>query len=255
LLEGVVVSVPEDLEEQLLSVLSRVVGLAGDADLVFVGRSPESLFDLASGLLADTSWSPRVELLPLSLPPGEHLRPADERTLQAYLATASLDAPRIASHTRLVAFVDLVSSGETLAQLVAAIRDSCHAPVDWRSVVSKLRVVGITCGGKLWADRIRAHRLLPPRCLATVSISFPLWHYLADDQPKVSRSFGPWVWRDESVGKPPRDPQALQALRLAVYLFELGRRREVRRQFAAELANQPAFRSAWLRSLALELKR
>ena len=33
-----------------------MVASAGDGDLVFVGRSPESLYDYLGGILAETSW-------------------------------------------------------------------------------------------------------------------------------------------------------------------------------------------------------
>ncbi|HEY7768416.1 tetratricopeptide repeat protein, partial [Longimicrobium sp.] len=44
-----------------------VVARAGDARLVFVGRSLENVFDYLSGILSDTEWPGRCELLLVSL--------------------------------------------------------------------------------------------------------------------------------------------------------------------------------------------
>ena len=44
-----------EFEDDLLACAARVLAFAGDSDLVFVGRSPQPLFDLLSGLLLDTS--------------------------------------------------------------------------------------------------------------------------------------------------------------------------------------------------------
>jgi hypothetical protein len=53
---------PELLLE-LARCCARVLAFAGDSDLVFVGRSPESLFDLLSGFLEGTSRAGRASLL------------------------------------------------------------------------------------------------------------------------------------------------------------------------------------------------
>src|SRR4051812_11016458 len=56
----------EGLEEDLLVCCARVVAFAGDSDITFVGRSPESLFDLLSGMFFETSWATRLSLLNIS---------------------------------------------------------------------------------------------------------------------------------------------------------------------------------------------
>ena len=69
---------------------------AGDADLVFVGRSPESLYDYLRGACFDTSWHDRLHLLLVSL---DTRWPAVRRivALQNYLATVGLDPRDTAS--------------------------------------------------------------------------------------------------------------------------------------------------------------
>jgi hypothetical protein len=53
--------------DDLLPCCARIIGFAGDSDLYFVGRSPESLFDHLSGLLLDSSWADRPRLLHFSM--------------------------------------------------------------------------------------------------------------------------------------------------------------------------------------------
>ena len=62
-------------------------------------------------------------------------------------------------------------------------------------------------------------------------------------------------WGDDRVTKPLREDEALQALALAVRLFDLGREPATRRRFARSLAREPAMSERWFRSLVLELKR
>ena len=45
---------------------ARILAFCDNADLCFVGRSPENFFDHLSGLLIDSSWSQRVQLLQFS---------------------------------------------------------------------------------------------------------------------------------------------------------------------------------------------
>src|SRR5688572_2522645 len=67
LIEGEKAQTYDAFSDQLLHCCARVLALGGDSDLVFVGRSPESIFDHLSGLLLDTSWFDRLELLHFSM--------------------------------------------------------------------------------------------------------------------------------------------------------------------------------------------
>src|SRR5215470_9830070 len=57
---------PEFLDD-LLPCAVRCLALSHNGDLCFIGRSPESLFDLLSGLLLDTSWADRLRLVAFSM--------------------------------------------------------------------------------------------------------------------------------------------------------------------------------------------
>ena len=43
--------------EEIRRCCARVIAMAGDSRLVFIGRSPENLHDYLTGALAETSWS------------------------------------------------------------------------------------------------------------------------------------------------------------------------------------------------------
>ncbi|MEW5986029.1 MAG: hypothetical protein AB1791_05295 [Chloroflexota bacterium] len=81
-----------------------------------------------------------------------------------------------------------------------------------------------------------------------------LWGYLGDAQEKLEPSYPPWRWGDEALLKPPRNVEALDALSLAVALYEAGCSKPMRLEFAGRLAQEPAMKEAWFRSLILELK-
>src|SRR5207244_13621968 len=105
LVEGTHPETCSELLEPLLPCAVRVLAFAGDADLVFVGRSPESLFDLLSGLLFDSSWFERLVLLHFSMygldwTKLNALHPEALPALRAYMETLALDPVRIAARDR-----------------------------------------------------------------------------------------------------------------------------------------------------------
>ena len=53
--------------DELVACAARVLALSADGDLYFVGRSMDSLYDLLSGALRETSWNDRLNILPLSM--------------------------------------------------------------------------------------------------------------------------------------------------------------------------------------------
>ncbi len=67
LVEGERARAYPSLSDDLLRCCSRLLAFSDDANLVFVGRSPESIFDYLSGLLFDSSWFERLELLHFSM--------------------------------------------------------------------------------------------------------------------------------------------------------------------------------------------
>jgi hypothetical protein len=249
-------------EEDLLTCAARALAFAGDSDLVFVGRSPQPLFDLLSGLLIETSWSDRLRLLNVGL---RHVRAPTEEQLRAiypYFEEVGLEPHALAQRRRGTALVDVVDTGETLGALLTFLKDWSDAVLaEWRAVARKIRVVGLTWREKTspntrrWQQHAEWVKRLRPHEIKNVSVPGRLGTYLAAEAPKTNYSFTPSWWGDEEVTKPVRDHEAREALALALHLFDFGRTAETRRRFARTLRNEPAMKESWFRSLILELKR
>jgi hypothetical protein len=259
---------PDDeawLETALLPVLARVLAYSDDGDLFFVGRSPESLFDYASGLLFDTSWAGRLHLLHYSMWGNSVNRLETEHPralvdLRRYLTALALDPLGIKNRPRSVTLVDLVSNGTTFDSLIQVLYEWCAATTgDWEAIQDKLHIVGLTFQQPTspktwrwqqhseWVDRLGRGRV------KNISIAHDLYRYIGDNQPKMALSYPPWRWGDPAVTHPRYDEPTLQALRLAVSLFDAGRTREQRQRLVTALAGQPAMRYAWFRRLITEL--
>lgn len=244
---------------------ARVVARTGDARLVFVGRSPENLFDYLTGALADTGWAERCDLLSVSIPWGDVHgflpRPLVEG-LHAHFRALRLSPAEIAAAPRPVAFVDLVSSGTTFGSLGATLATWAREEgVDPNAVRRRLRFVGLTIQGKnspntwRWFQRVEWAKDFPRSALRGVSVPYWFWTELANYQDKTMRSNSAEHWGTENLMRPPRTPEAFAALKLAVRLHEHARTRAERERFAALLAAREEMREPWLRSLVVAIRR
>ena len=244
---------------------ARVLKAAGECDLFFVGRSPESLFDYLRGVCRATPWFGRLHLLLLSLRRLED--PGVRRDcgrgmadLRGYFTTVGLDPDSLARRRRPVAFADLVCNGETFANLIRLLhRWSTERNADWPAVRRKLRFVAIvetpSDRGRPWQKRQHeAIALLDRGAVRTIAVPRRLWRYLGDDQPKVAASYAPHRWGDPDAARPPRAERHYHALRLALQLFHTGESRPERLAFLRALAAAGAFRVAGHRSLASALR-
>lgn len=242
---------------------ARVVGGAGDSRLVFVGRSPESLFDYLTGALAGTPWADRCDLLSVSLPADVHtVSPHALRALRAQHQAFGLHPAQIASASRPVAFVDLVWKGRTFGQLSAFLsRWARDEGVDVHAVRRRLRWIGITVRGKnspntwRWFQQVNWAREYPRGALHGVSADYWFWTYLGDDQEKTMPSNTADRWGTEELAHPGRDPERYLALQEAFAIHEAARTPAERERFAAELIRRPQMREPWLRSLVVALRR
>jgi hypothetical protein len=196
----------DDFFSQLLSCCSRVLAFADDSDLIFVGRSPESIFDHLSGLLFDTSWFDRLGLLQFSMrrqDEGEINRryPNAIMAMREYLRHLQLDPPALITRARPVSFIDLVLTGDTFSRLISVLHSwSKDSSVEWNAVRRKLRLIGITERTKTSPKTWRWHQhaewttVLQRGSIKNVSIPRELWEYLGGCQFKVTRSFTPARW-------------------------------------------------------------
>ncbi len=243
---------------------ARVIAAAGDARLVFVGRSPENLFDYLTGALAGTSWSDRLAILHLSLKNHyETWAEMSEQTrcaMREQFAALGLDPMRIATTPRPVALIDVIYEGETFGKLVGLLAGwAADERIDDRAVRRRMRIVAIVTRGEDGYTTQRWKRLdwalaFRPGAVKGVPVPQWFWSYLGDSDAKVTRPNPPRVWGDPEMARPPRGPRHAEALRLALDLYEAGRSRIERDALAAAIAKQPAVRHVWCRVLASEFR-
>ncbi|MGO8947111.1 MAG: hypothetical protein ACLQUY_05505 [Ktedonobacterales bacterium] len=261
LLDGPRAPAYPEFVDDLLACAARCLALSHNGDLCFLGRSPESLFDLLSGLLLDTPWADRLRLVPFSM------RNLDTRTVRRRIPGAieslhmhfrllGIGPDELIAAAHPVVFIDLVASGRTLGHLVSVLHAwSKLADIDWQAVKAKVRIVGITWSErpspKTW--RWQAHAewvdLLNRGAIKNVAVPWRLWDYLGNRQAKVTESFSPWRWATGELSTPRYDEAHLAALRLAADLFDSGRMHRYREPFVGLLSQERAMRSVWFRSL------
>ena len=256
----------DDFLSQLLSCCSRVLAFADDSDLVFVGRSPESIFDHLSGLLLDTSWFDRLGLLQFSMRWQNEAEinrryPNAIIAMRDYLRHLQLDPPALITRARPVSFIDLVASGDTFSRLISVLHNwSKESSIEWNAVRRKLRLIGITERTKTSPKTWRWHQhaewttVLQRGSIKNVSIPKDLWGYLGDYQFKVTRSFTPSRWARPDSARPTYTDQQLKALRLAYDLFEYGMTTERREELATYMTKEPSMKLRWFRGLVQEIR-
>lgn len=250
--------------DDLRACCAAVLAAAGDVDLVFVGRSPESMYDYLRGACFDTSWRDRMALLLVSLRARRAPTRDELAAMHGYLATVGLDPRDVARRRRPLALVDLVCEGGTFHRLAHLLHArACHTRADWRAARRKLRIVAITARDPErrheWSGALRRRvtggGLLPRTAAANVTVDARLWNFLGNRQPKLTDSHAPQSWADPRVAAPPaHTPHLRSALRAAADLFRHARDRPERLRFISDLARHGALRHAALRTLAAELR-
>lgn len=245
----------------------RILAEGGDSGLVFLGRSPESLFDYLSGALLGTPWEDRLTLLNLSLRDGalEHGgRPLAPRRSagRLHLKEVGLDPRQLSQAGRPISLIDLVYTGQTFGNLISFLDAwALESGLDPQAYRRRLRLVGISIRTKnspntrRWQQATAWATLFRPGVLRGIAIPQPLWTYLGDIQAKVTPSNPPWRWTDRTLQRPPRDPAHLEALRFAVAFHRLAQRGDERDTFARYLATLPAMRDPWFRRLVTQIRR
>lgn len=158
--------------------------------------------------------------------------------------------------------MDLVYSGDTFLNLLAFLHNwSIHTDVAWHMVIRRIRFIGVTMRTKTspntWRWQQKANRacMLPFGAVKNVSIDKHLWSYFGDFQGKLTPSNSPDRWGDPALAEPEYSEERLNALSLALNIYQSGKKRAFRREFSGLLSQQPAMKEAWFRQLALDLKR
>ncbi|GAB2868326.1 hypothetical protein [Lentzea nigeriaca] len=254
LLDGIAMPEPWYLDD-LAECAGKVLARSGNGDLVFVGRSLDSMFDLLSGALPDRS----LARLPVSFQRGRAIAHADVPRARELAAEIGITPASLARRDRPVTFVDVVYHGSTFTKLFALLDDwIAEERETWPVIRRKLRFVGITQRTKTSPNTWRWHqhtewtRRLPASAVVNVSLHEVVWSYFGDYQTKLTWPYQLHRWR-EYLREAKHDEGTRKALAEAVHLVSLGRTREVRRMIARGIDGEPALSEPWLRTLFREL--
>ncbi|BCJ46898.1 hypothetical protein GCM10010168_35820 [Actinoplanes ianthinogenes] len=255
--------------DELVTCAGKVLARSGGGDLVFVGRSLDSMFDLLGGALHGIGEQ-RLDRLPLSFSRAGRrvtrrrwerrpLTAAQRDEARRMLADAGVTPYTLARRSRPVAFVDVVSDGGTFTDVYTLLTDWIRGEREtWPAIRRKLRFVGVTVRAPTspktwrWARHQRWTAELPARSVLSVSLGRPVWSYFGNEQTKLTRSLGPDWWLAEADG-PGREDLTRQALAEAVALVAYGRSRAGRQALARAVGREPDLAQPWLRTLVTEL--
>lgn len=251
-------------QSQMLKCCARIVAQGADYDLVFVGRSPESIFDFMSGLCMDTTFAERLNLLQLSMRmyPEGIKNSRTHKELKNYFIAYQLDPRSILNRKRSLAFVDLVYSGATFYSLTLFLKDwTEELGLDWIVVRKRIRFIGIleqrktSPNTRRWQQQSRWKDLFPASQVKNVSITWPLWDYLGNSQHKSTVSFTEDLWGKEEALSPKRNISTLSGLESALFWFESGCTKDKKLEFSEELAHQAEMKSESVRKIVSALRR
>ncbi len=255
--------------DDLVTCAGKVLARGGNGDLVFVGRSLDTMYDLLSAALADLTDPPHLCRLPVSFQrPAvgswrawrrRALTPAEQAQARGMLTALGVTPGGLARRRRPVTFVDVVYRGTTFSDLFTLLRawiDDEHQP--WSTIRRKLRFVGVTSRTKTspntyrWQQHAVWTRQLPARAVVNVSLHPAVWSYLGDHQVKLTRTLRPEQWGAVADG-PRRDERTRQALAEAAAVVAYGRSRTARQALARAMRGEPALAQPWLRTLGTAL--
>lgn len=255
----------EGYETQLADCAAKVVARSFDKKIIFIGRSPENIFDYLFGVFEGTSHEANLDILNISnrfrsISDIKNELPSAYNALKQHFFELDISPHQIISQPKGICFCDLVAWGGTFERIfefiqICSLEDRC----DFNAIVSKLSFIGITQRMKnspntqRWqqdADWVKEHTTLTVK---NVSIPEALWDYLGNRQVKVAKTNYPERWDNEKMLLPPREEGNIKALKQAYEIYNLGR--EQSGLFADKLATLQEFREPWLRSLANEIKR
>lgn len=264
LLDGEKGSVVLHYLDELRECAAKVLARSDQRNLIFVGRSPENIFDYLSGVLQNTSWEYNIENLNISnrfkkIADIANQLPESYKSLKQHCELLHLSPAQLISSETGVCFVDLVSEGNTFDRLFEFYDRWCaEEKADLASVWKKLRFLGITIRTKnspnTWrwyqhADWITNNRDLTAQ---SISIDHEFWSHMGDYQPKTINPNPPEKWNDESILSPPRSENRLEGLRVAYEIYQFGL--SDKENFSKELAKLQEYKEPWLRKLSLEIK-
>ncbi|MFC8828523.1 hypothetical protein ACFT9I_24615 [Streptomyces sp. NPDC057137] len=257
-------SPPSDLVlSELTGVTAKVLARSDGADLCFLGRSLDSMYDLLTGALEHSPWDGRLLRLPVSCMADTDWSPAAVRRFREHLASVGLEPYALARRKHPVALVDVVCEGRSYGTLHGRLADWIEESREpWAVIRRKLRYVAVTPRTRTSPNTWRWQqdpgnawvRTLPAHHVSDVSLDGRVWRYLADHQPKVNQSFPHGNWFDEESTLTPRHHEVARALAEARYFTEAGRSTRLREELIRLMAREPGFAGREQRRIALALR-
>ena len=166
----------------------KVLARSGNGDLLFVGRSLDSMFDLMSGALSEVENAPVLYRVPLSFARdwvGRSRRSLTAQELQVargVLEAAGCTPNALGRRALPMTFVDVAHTGSIFGDLYGLIHDwvvEDRAP--WKMVRTKIRFVGVTSRTKTspntvrWAQHQSWTQELPRKSVVSVSLDPHVW--------------------------------------------------------------------------------
>ena len=254
---------PTSFLDELVEATGKVLARSGGGDLVFVGRSLDSMFDLLGGVLDGTGHGVRLHRLPLSFARDrtQAVTPEHERYLRQQLTQIGLSPGPLARRAVPAVLVDVAHTGGTFGELFEVLRAwVAETREPWAVVRTKLRFLGVTSRTHTspntwrWQQHADWTSELPTSAVKNVSLDRFAWSYFADQQDKLTRSHRIRDWVSESEG-PARDERTRRALAEALAYVAAGRSAETRSAVVRAMRGEPAMSEPWLRSLVVELGR
>ena len=243
---------------------ARVLAFADDADLAFIGRTPESLFDYLSGCFDGVEGAPRLTLAPFSLRWAgalDRISPAQLAGLFDSLRAAGIGSADIAAGERPLALVDFVAYGGTMESFILSLmKEAEDAGTDWNAAQRRLKIIGLRVRTKnspntqRWQQEQDWLHLIPDTNILNVSADPMFLWYLGNHQPKTTHSFHPGRWEDDGGARRPITDDQRTALDFAVQLYDRGRMKEERACLAYEIAQTDRMRQPATRALVSRLK-
>lgn len=251
--------------EDLRTAAARVIAFADDADLAFIGRTPENFFDYLSGVFDGIEETPNLHLVQFSMRwagPGG-LKAIGQDKLSAffdYLREEGVDAITISTNTRPLALVDFIAYGGTMQNFVEILQlQAKQDRVDWNAVQRRLKIIGLRVkthnSPNTW--RWQQHQdwlhKVPDTTIKNVSAPASLLFHIANDQPKLTPAFHPRRWGQDDRQEKNITQKQLEALALAVKLYDVGQSKEERGRLASLIARSDEMRQSETRRLVSRL--
>lgn len=265
LLEGEIAPSYNGFLDDVRECSAKILSKAKNSDIVFVGRSPESLYDYLISMTEQTSFEDRVHMFNVSVRrDNAHDIVRKQyvfKKLKDYFYDMKLDPESLLKRRHPVMFVDVVCDGYTFENLYKVVKYwSEKEHINFNDVKLKIRFLGLTWRVKSiryverWWQYHDWTRELKADAVKNIAVNGYFWDYIGNKQQKVESSYHSECWGSEEMNKPEHLKNRLEALRLAYQIYKKAKSKEEQLKLHRLLSNREAMKDAWLRSFNLEIK-